>query len=231
MTQNLLVEAPASDAPLTARIATTFTSPRRLAEAVRQRPRWVDVLLISTAVAIAAVALMPPEPFLEAAQNAVDRRGTPVEITSSPEEIVRWGRYLGMMSALVGHPMIAFALAGVLTLVFTVVTRGSIRFIEHLSLVSHALLILALGDLLAIAVRAATGGSGDQLSLAPVGDLFAADSLPREVLTLINPFHLWMLVVLAIGIATLDARRARGSSLAILIGGYVALALGTALST
>jgi hypothetical protein len=231
MTQDLQIEAPASGARLPARIAHTFASPRRLAEAVRERPRWLDVLLISTAVAIVAVALMPPEPFLEAARNAVDRRGTPVEITSSPEEIVRWGRYLGMLSALVGHPMIAFSLAGLLTLVFTLVPRGSIRFVEHLSLVSHALLILALGDLVVIAFRAGTGGSGDPLSLAPLGGLFAADSLPREVLTLINPFHLWILVVLAVGIATLDARRARSSSLAILIGGYLALALVTALST
>lgn len=210
--------------PLMRRIAATFIAPARLADSIRDRPRWLDVLLLSTLVAIAAAAMLPDEMFLEAVRDPVSRRGTPVEVTSPPGEVVRWGRYLAMMSALVGHPLLAFALAGVLTLAFTVVPRGSNRFLEHLALSSHALLIPALGSLIGLALGYATGGE-PHVSLALLAPFLDDGSTARELLALISPFTLWMLVVLAIGVARLDPRRTVLASASLLVGGYLALAL------
>lgn len=213
------VQAPAR---LAARIAATFSAPGSLARSIRERPRWIDVLLISTAVAVLAAATLPAEFFLSAAEDAVTRRGAPVEITSSPGEIVRWGRYLAMLNALIGHPLLAFALAGLLTLIFTVLAGGRTRFAEHLALSSHSLLILALGTLAGIAVRLATGDPSAEISLALLVPGTAAGSF-REMLALLNPFTIWMLVVVAIGVSVLDPRRSRRSSLAVLLGFYLAL--------
>lgn len=228
MTQPETVERPdvrqSSGWALRERLVATFTSPSRLAEAIRERPRWLDVLLISTAVAIAAAAMLPAETFLEAARDPVSRRGTPVEITSPPDEVVRWGRYLAMLSAIVGHPLVAFALAGVLTLAFTVVPRGRNSFVEHLSLASHALLITALGSVVGLALRYASGGEA-HVSLALIAPFLEEGSVARELLALISPFTIWMLVVVAIGVARMDPRRTVLATASVLVGGYLAVAL------
>lgn len=215
---------PSAGSTLAARISATFASPSRLADAIRERPRWLDVLLLSTAVAMAAAAMLPAETFLEAVRDPVSRRGTPVDITSPPGEVVRWGRYLAMLSALVGHPLVAFALAGVLTLAFTVVPRGRNSFVEHLALASHALLIPALGSVVGLAFRYVSGAEA-HVSLALLTPFLAPGSMARELLALISPFTLWMLVVVAIGVARLDTRRTVTATASVLVGGYLALAL------
>ena len=215
----------AEAAPLGRRIAATFTSPARLVELIRPRPRWVDVLIISTGVAILAAAMLPPETFLDASREAVSRRGTPVEITSPPDEIVRWGRYLAMLSAAVGHPLVAFALAGVLTLAFSVVAAGRNTFVEHLSLASHALLITAAGTIVGLMLGHFAGPEHAHPSLGMLVPFLSGDSGVREFLSLISPFTLWMLVVVAAGVGRLDPRRSPATAVAILVGGYLVLAL------
>lgn len=215
-------------APLGERIAATFASPARLIELIRPRPRWVDVLIISTGVAMIAAAMLPPETFLEASRDAVSRRGTPVEITSSPEEIVRWGRYLAMLSAAVGHPLIAFALAGLLTLAFSIVVDGRNTFVEHLSLASHALLITAVGTVVGLLLGIFAGSEHAHPSLGLLVPFMASGSPVREVLSLISPFTIWMLVVIGVGVGRLDRRRSPATAVAMLVGGYLALALALA---
>lgn len=219
--------APASirDASFGERVRATFLSPGTLADLIRERPRWLDVLLVSTAVAIAAAAMLPPESFLDATRDAVTRRGAPVEITSPPEEIIRWGRYMAMFSAAVGHPLVAFTLAGVLTLAFTIVPRGRNTFMQHVALASHGLLIAALGSVASIVLRYLTGEEGSQISLALLAPFVDRGSGPYEFLALVSPFTIWMLIMVALGVARLDPDRSRATSAAVLVGGYLAVAL------
>lgn len=212
-------------APLSERIAATFTSPARLAELIRRRPRWVDVLIISTGVAVIAAAMLPPDTFLEASRDAVSRRGTPVEITSPPDEIVRWGRYLAMLSAAVGHPLIAFALAGVLTLVFSVMVAGRNSFVEHLSLASHALLVAAAGTVVGLLLGLVAGPEHAHPSLGLLVPFMDPGAPLREFLSLISPFTIWMLIVMSVGVGRLDPRRPTAATTAVLVGAYLVLAL------
>lgn len=215
---------PPAPASLAARIAATFLSPAALARSIRERPRWIDALLISTAVAVLAAATLPAEFFLTAAEDAVTRRGTPVEITSSPAEIARWGRYLAMLNALIGHPLIAFGLAGLLTLIFTILAGGRATFAEHLALTSHALLILALGTLTTILARVLLADPTAELSLALLIPGPRTGWL-GEMLGLVNPFTVWMLIAVAVGVSVLDPGRSRRSSLAVLLGAYLTLVI------
>lgn len=232
MSQVVREETPVS-APLSLvdRIVATFTAPARLAGSIRERPRWIDVLLISTLVAVAAAAMIPEEVFLTAAEEAVNRRGAPVEITSPPAEIVRWGRYMAMLNALVGHPLVAFGLAGVLSIIFTVLAGGRNSFTEHLSLTSHALLIVALGTLVSMALGLATGATVGDASLGALLPAVAQGAAAGEVLALINPFTVWMLFVVGVGVSVLDPARSRRATLGILLGGYAVLVLAIVLAT
>jgi hypothetical protein len=209
------VNAPAAPT-LPRRIADTFVAPRRLFAGFRQEAPWFDVLLLSTAAAVAAASLLPDEFFLAQVETPVDRLGRPVVVTSSPAEIAHYGRYMAMISALVGHPILAFCLAGVLSLVFTVLGGGRASYRQYLAVVSHALLIPALGTLLLLGARA-------------LGHTYDSFNLALRLLAGIDPFVVWMLLVAAVGVAELDGRRRWGSAAAILVLFYLFFDLTTAL--
>jgi hypothetical protein len=217
---------PESVRPLSERIIATFVAPRRLLPDFRGGTRWLDVLVISTAIAVLSVYLLPESFFVEQMRDAVTRRGEPVDITSSPAEIARWGRYLGMLTALISHPLFALALAGVLTLLFTVLGRAQTDFRDHLSITSHAFLIPALGSLLAIPLQLLTGNPEARFTPA----LFLPDpsSVPLLVVSGLDLFTIWMLVVIAIWVGELNSRIGAGRVAAILLGLYLVLNVITA---
>ena len=213
-------ETPAE--PLRERIRATFLAPRQLWSRLEGATPWLDVLYISTIVAVLSVLAVPEEVFIEPMREAVTRRGEPVEITSPPAEIVRWGRALAMLATLATHPMIAFMLAGFLTVVFSVLGGGRGTYREYLSLSCHALLIPALGTILAIVARLIMGLAGSDpfelFDLEPRG-LLSATALA------IDPFVVWMLVVLGIATAQVDGRRQPWRAVLVLVGAYLVLLL------
>ena len=132
-----------------------------------------------------------------------------------------------MLATLATHPVVAVVIAGAVTIVFGMFFRGPGTFRDYLSLTAHAILIPALGTILAILVRIA-GAAG----WAPEFLLGADESasLLVTVLYAIDPFVVWMLIVIAIGVNRLDPRRSTPRAAAILVFGYVALiAAGAAL--
>lgn len=210
--------------PLRRRVRDTFMAPRALAAAVRERAPWVDVLLLATAVAVLAAAFLPPDVFLDAARDATTRRGEPVEVISSPEEIVRWGRYLAMLSALAIHPLTIFAIAGVLALAFTVLGGSRVRFVEYLSLTAHASLITAAGTSIGVVAALAAAGPTGRPTL---GALVSGEGPVARSLEAVDPFTVWMLAVIAVGIAELGERRGAAAVGTILVGGYLLAAFGS----
>lgn len=210
----------AGTAGILARIRAAFTAPSQLPRLISPDLPWLDVLLISTAVAILAVNFVPAEAFVEPMREAVSRRGEPVEISSSPEVIAAWGRGMGMLATLATHPVVAAVLAGVFTLLFTTFFRGSATFRHYLSLTSHVLLIPALGTVVAILAQSIITGRGwiDALS-ARLGDggFFGA------VVAGVDPFVVWMLVALAFAVHGLDPARSRLQATLILLTGYLIL--------
>jgi hypothetical protein len=212
--------------PIGQRIAATFVTPSRLLPDFREGTRWLDVLIISTAVAILSVYLLPEAFFVEQMREAVTRRGEPVDITSSPEEIARWGRYLGMLTALASHPLFALGLAGLLTLLFTVLGGATTNFRDHLSLTSHAFLIPALGSLLAVPLQHLTGDPSAQFN--PGLFLPTTNSLPLLVISGLDLFTIWMLVVIAVWLGGLNRNLGSARAAAVLLGLYLLLNVVTA---
>jgi hypothetical protein len=214
--------------PLLDRVRDTFIAPGRLAAGLGEGP-WLDVLLIGTAVAIVSVIAMPDDVFIEQMRDAVTRRGQPVQITSPPEVVARWGRWLAMLGTLATHPAIAFILAGVLTLVFSVLGGGRGSYRAYLALAAHALLIPALGTLLLLLARLVAPDLIGVATLTPTTvSAPGQDRLLTATLARLDPFLIWMMLVLAIGVRSLDGRRSLARASVILLGGYLLTVLASA---
>jgi hypothetical protein len=205
--------------PLLRRMADTFLAPAAMLDDFRRGAPWGDVLVVSTAVAILSVYFLPEQFFVEQMSDAVNRRGQPVDITSPPGEIARWGRYLGMLTALVSHPLFALALAAVVTLVFTVLAGATTQYRDHLSMTSHAFLIPALGSLLAIPLQYLTGNPDAQFNPGLI--LPPATSLPLIVIAGLDLFTIWMLTLISFWVGNLNPRIGFGRSAAVLLGLYL----------
>lgn len=209
-------------APLAARIRDTFFAPSRVFARMGEDPPWMGALGVATAVAAVALAAEPAQFYLDQMADPVNRRGAPVELTSPPEQIVLWGRVMAVMSAMVGHPIIAFALAGVLTLVFRLIRGGEGSFRQYLFVASHALVILSAGLLVANVLRAV---SGNPALLPTVGGLtgMGEESVLGRVLNGVNLFTVWMLVATAAGVAAIERRVTPARASALLLGAYLIL--------
>jgi hypothetical protein len=208
-------------------VGDVFLAPNRLARRLGDDPPWLDAVLGVTLLAALTVALLPDAVFLEQMEEAVTRRGEPVEITSPPEEIARWGRYLGMMAMVATQPAFVFIVAGILVLVFGVLGGGRTNFRNYLALAAHAAFIPVLGTLVEVLARRISPDP----TIAPFGlpvDAGPGSSAVILALDGIDPFFVWMLAVLAVGVATFEDRRSPVTTMVILLGIYGAFLLAGA---
>lgn len=214
--------------PLLSRVLDTFVAPRRLFAGFGESAPWADVLLVATAGAVILAAVQPAEVFLAQMEDPVTRRGAPVEITSPPADIVRYGRMLAALSALAGHPLITFALAGIISLLFGVLGGGRAGFRPYLAIAAHALLVPVAGLL----VLRALGVALDRPLEPTLGALLPGRAEPGALgafLSGVSILQVWMLVVIAVGISELNQRRSWAGAALLLIGLYLSLGLITAL--
>ncbi|HEV2150593.1 MAG TPA: YIP1 family protein [Longimicrobiaceae bacterium] len=220
----------AAPAPLHRRVLQTFAAPGELFRGLREQAPWVGPLALSIAVGMLVVLAVPDQAFVEATEGAVNRRGRPVEITSDPETIVRYGRLMGMLVAVVRQPLAAFAFAGLLTLVFSLLLRGRARFLQYLAVTTHAFLITALGSLLAVLVAVLRGTEPEGITPALLPGIPAGTFLHR-VLAGTDLFTVWAILFAALGVSMLDRNRSWGTASAILLGAYLAVVAALAALT
>lgn len=216
-----------SAAPLPRRVLQTFVAPRDLFQGFREHAPWVGPLLIALAVQLLMVAALPDEAFRESVEGAVTRRGEPVTITSDLETIARYGRLLGMLSALVYVPLAALVSAGLLALVFSFVLRGEGTVRQYLAVVTHAGLITALGALVALALSRLRGAQVEPVSPALLPFL-GPEGLAYRILSGVDLFTVWALVVAALGVSMVNRRRSWAGAAAILLGLYLAAVVALA---
>lgn len=205
-------------APIQERIRAVFLAPSTLPGRLSPDFPWLDVLLITTVIAMLGVFAIPDSAFLEPMQDAVTRRGDPVEVTSPPHVIARWGRIMGMLATLATHPAVALAFAGALALIFGVFLRGPMNFREYLGVATHMMLIPALGTLISIVIALITGGSGDV-------EAASSGSEGIRLVLSIDPAVIWMLIATGVAISAMDTRRSGVRAGLVLVGAYLVLSL------
>jgi hypothetical protein len=213
-------------ADLPRRVVQTFIAPATLFRHFGGAAPWIGPLLISVAVAALVVVLAPTESFVAMLDGATDRRGNPVTLTSSAEEIARTGRVYGVLVTLVRQTLAAFVAAGILTVLFSTLLRGEGRFRQYLAITTHVLLITALGSLVALALAGALGA--EMTGVTPALLLPSPDPLIviHRVLAGVDLFTLWALAVAGLGVSVVSPGRSWSSAAGILVGAYLLLAIG-----
>jgi len=185
------------------RILDTFVSPGELFSRLGPTPPWIDVLLIAAVVTTAAMILIPAEVWLATSREAWNNMEPQARKAMTPETMARVSRISAPIASFVGTFITAFFVAGLLKLVFGLMMGGEATFAQYRGVVSHSLLISALGTAVTLPVWIVTGDMTTQLSAA-----LLAPELPKGVvhslLQSLAVFNVWWLAVMALGVATLN---------------------------
>ena len=122
----------------------------------------------------------------------------------------------------------AFVLAGLMLLLFTVLMSGEAGYGQYLAITVHAFLILAFGALLTFPLQLVQGDLQLQLSLALLTPFLDATSVLYRMLHGITIFSLWAVVVTGLGVSKINPRVSWAVASAVLMGLYVVVLAGAA---
>ena len=207
---------PSPRAPsLPVRMGQIFFSPGDLFDALRERPVWLDMMIVLIVCAVASQLVIPEERFRELFMQQMPPGTDPADA----ESIIDFSRRFGAIMSAVFMPVSAAVIAGVLILNYNVILGGEARFRQLFSAVTHSFLILTAGGFLVLGLILA---GGDQVVLSPallfpdLGDGYLARIAYR-----INIFAVWTSVVLGIAVGRVYPKRSAGAATGFLLFLYM----------
>lgn len=211
---------------LAVRVVWLIVAPARLFDRLRDRPAWVDALLLAVAVSLAGALLLPEELIREAIRAQMPADAPP----EAAERAMRLGRLLGWVGSVVGPALSAAAISGLLLFVYNVVLGDRATFRQLFSVSTHALLLPVIGGLLTLPLMLSTGDIQTSLALHLLVPGLDSGSYAHRFLRRLNVFGLWCAVLLAIGVSRVYPKRSAGAAAALLLGLYVGIKAGLALT-
>ncbi|MDH3428104.1 MAG: YIP1 family protein [Gemmatimonadota bacterium] len=221
MNQNTSAHTAQSALPnLLVRVVRVFIAPASLFDALRERPVWLDALLVTIVVGLLVQFMIPAEMIRDAIVS-----GLPAD--ASPEQIEGAERMAGLSSSFgwvmtIVWPLLLFTfLAGLLKLVYGALLGGPVTFRQMFSATAHAQLINTAGAVITLPLIRATGDLRSTLSLHLLVPELERDGWLFGFLQGLSLFGLWTMIVLGLAVSRISPKVSATSAVAFLVGGYV----------
>lgn len=218
------------------RLVGVLTSPTNTFRSIGEKPTWVAPLLVLILLGLATSAMMSGKmDWGEITRDSIEARGQEIP-EDQLEGIIDFQEKAGpifmYVGSLVGQP----ALFLVIALVFMVLFKtlgGEVTFLKSFSVVLHSMMPRAVMALLSIPVILGKSEFGFEqlktgsLLTSNLGALAPEDASSSMValLSSIDVFSIWVLVLLVIGFGTV-AKVSRGAAAGGVIGLWVVYILG-----
>jgi len=217
--------------PLTTRIHGILRRPRATMRVVAAHPQWAGLLLVCTLASAAAgtgflTTAVGRQALVDQWERTADAFGQDVDdagYARLQETAATSAPLYGLAGALLTGPILAFAVAGVVTLA----GRGRVSMAASLAVAAHAGVILTLRQVITAPINYVRETTASATTLAAVLPSFDEASPVSRFLGTIDLFVLWWAIVLSVGIALLLQARARTVA-GVVIGLYVFMGLVSA---
>ena len=209
--------APGADEPpprpaFLKRLWMVFVQPGDLFNALALNPAWFPMLVLVAVVTGATMWFIPAEAF-EAQMLGRMPADQPAQMPAIPPAVLR-------ATATGGAAVVTFVFAIILSLVtyviFVFIRGDKATLKQHLSVISHAGIIVAFGALFVLPIRIL---SVDVTRTLSVGTFlpFLPEGYVHNLLTGLDLFSLWAAVVAGLGLSLLDPRRRWGPTATVMI--------------
>ncbi|MBT8395332.1 MAG: hypothetical protein HKO65_07245 [Gemmatimonadetes bacterium] len=204
------------------RVMQVFFSPGELFTALRDKPVWFGALAVGALLLFLSTVFIPTDMWVEFSRAQMIDQGQDV-----PAGFEAGGPLIRIVSVIVGPIgffLMAFIVAGIITLFFAFLFGDNGRYVQYLSVVAHGTIISALGALLLLPLKLSQGDPTVTLSLGTFA-FFLEEGYPYRVLKMIDLFGLWAFAVMAVGVTKIDPKRSYAFALTF----FMVFALGFAL--
>lgn len=183
---------------LLTRIGQVFFSPGQLFDALKQRPVWLDALLVVIALYVVMGLLMPESVIVELMQLQSGQQELTPEQMAIPIAIWRYTQWLGVIFSVL-------VTAGFLILVYNVLLGGEARFRQLFSAACHAMILAAAGGIIT-AFLSRRSGEFETLGLNLLIPGLSEGFLSR-FLQGMGVFSIWVAIVLGIAVSRIYPKR------------------------
>ena len=201
-----------------------ITSPRATFEHVVSAPRWIGILAVSVVlVAAGSTALVSTDfarqEMLEQQRTSIAAFGTTVtdEMEEQLAQQLDIAPYTTLGGSIVGIPILCLILAGILHGVGTGFLGAQTRFAQVLAVVAHAGVLFVVQQLFVVPLNYARESILPPTTLAAFAPMLDDDTFAYRLLSGIDLFYVWWLMVLSIGLAVLWRRRTRPIATTLLV--------------
>ena len=197
-----------------------FVAPGELFERLRERPVWLDAMILVVALSLAYTLLLPQELLRE----AMVRQAPEGADTAQLEQVAGWMRWIG---AVLGPLIGAAVVAGVCHLVFTLVLGGRSTYRQLFSATAHMMLVPTAGTLLTLPLIISTGDLQTTLGMHLLVPGIDTGTFAFRFLRGLNVFGIAGATVMGVAVGELYDDRSTGSGITVMLVLYVVfVALG-----
>lgn len=192
-----------------------ITAPRATFASVVAHPKWLGMYLLTAALIAFGAAL--PMTTEAGKQAALDQQVSQIEswtgnpVSDEQYEQTRKGMafapYTTAGAIIIGSVLIAALMAGLLFAIFNAAMGGEASYKAVFTVLIHAGVISALGQLFTGPINYFRGAVTSATSLAAVLPMLDDQSFMGKLAGMIDVFILWWLLVLAIGLGVLYRRK------------------------
>jgi Yip1 domain len=208
------VQAEAAPKGVFSRIVGVIFSPRATFAEVAARPRSLGVLVICMAIIILALfALFKTEvgqqAWIDQQVRGAESFGRPIndQQLQGMERIAPYVGYIVAVGYLIVIPIVIAIMSGILLGVFNALMGGDASFKQVFAVVVHAGVITTLQTVLVMPVDYFNKSLSSPTTLGAFASFLDESSFVARLLSSIDIFYIWWLVVLAIGLGVLYRRR------------------------
>ena len=216
---------------LVARFIGIITAPKDTFASVAAHPKVLGMLVVTTLiVAIFAALPLTTEAGRQAAldQQVQQMQAFGMQVTDQVYERMEQGAprmpYTAAIAVMVGSPIFAIIISGILFAIFNAALGGEASFKQVLAVVVHGGAISALSAAFSGAVNYFRGATGSVANLGGLLPMLPEKSFVAGLLGAIDVFFIWWVVVLAMGLAVLYRRRTQPIATT-LLGVYAVIAI------
>jgi hypothetical protein len=211
-----------------------ITAPRATFEKIVAAPRVGGALMLVTIISTLAVGLLlsserGQQAWLDQAVSQQEAFGNTVtdEQYEGMRSMSKYAAYMGAVQFIVGVPLGALIMGGILYAIFNALMGGSATFKQVMAVVAHSQIISALAFLVTTPINYVKGTMTGATNLGVLFPMLDESSFAARLLGMMDLFLLWWLFVLSVGIAVLYKRKTSSVAM-VLFGIYFVIALGFA---
>jgi hypothetical protein len=199
---------------LFARVIGVFVSPRATYADVAARPRWFGALALSTVVVAGGFFIflssdVGKQAVLDQQMQLIESFGVKLSDAQQAqmESRVDYARYTTAAGQVIGIPLVAVIIAGIMLGIFNALLGGDATFKQVFAIVAHSTLITALQQIFALPLDYVRETMSSPTSLGVFAPFLEENSFLARLLGAIDLFQIWGIVSLAIGLGVLYKRR------------------------